>query len=115
VGIERIALEDHRDVAVLGRDVVDNALADPQRPAGDLLEPRDHPEGGRLAASGRPDQDHELAIADLDVHVLDGVEIAVELVDVLERHVRHGRSPPAWSAIAGPCIPVAQAMSRPKA
>ena len=30
VRIERVALEDHRDVAILGRDVVDDAVADPQ-------------------------------------------------------------------------------------
>ena len=33
VRVERVALEDHRDVAILGRDVVDDAIADPQRPA----------------------------------------------------------------------------------
>ena len=31
VRVERVALEDHRDVAILGRDVVDDAVADPQR------------------------------------------------------------------------------------
>ena len=30
VRVERVALEDHRDVAILGRDVVDDAVADPQ-------------------------------------------------------------------------------------
>ena len=33
VRVERVALEDHRDVAILGRNVVDDAIADPQRPA----------------------------------------------------------------------------------
>ena len=40
VRVQRVALEDHRDVAVLGRDVVDDAIADPQRAAGDVLEAR---------------------------------------------------------------------------
>ena len=30
VRIERVALEDHRDVAILRRDVVDDAVADPE-------------------------------------------------------------------------------------
>ena len=51
VRIERVALEDHRDVAILGRDVVDDAIADPQLAAGDLLESGDHPQAGRLAAA----------------------------------------------------------------
>src|SRR3954453_3935531 len=89
VRIERVALEDHRDVAILGRDVVHDPIADPQHAGGDLLEPCDHPETRRLAAARWPDQDHELAVADLQVQVLHGVEIAVDLVDVLERHGSH--------------------------
>ena len=67
-------------------------------PAGDLLEAGDHPQAGRLAAARWSDQDHELAVADLQVEVLHGLEIAVHLVDVLERHGRHG----ATSAPSGP-------------
>jgi hypothetical protein len=51
VRVERVALEDHRDVAVTRRDVVDDAFADPDDPARDVLEPRDHAQGGRLAAT----------------------------------------------------------------
>ena len=39
---------------------------------GDLLEPGDHAQAGRLAAAGRPDQDQELAVLDLEVQVVDG-------------------------------------------
>ena len=98
VRVERVALEDHRDVAILGRDVVDDAVADPQRAAGDLLESGDHPQAGRLAAARWSDQDHELAVTDLEVEILHGVELAVHLVDVLERHGRHGET----SAPSGP-------------
>ena len=89
VRVERVALEDHRDVAVLGRDVVDDAVADPQRAVADLLEARDHPQAGGLPAARWSDEDHELAVTDLEVEVLHGVEIAVDLVDVFERHGRH--------------------------
>ena len=53
---------------------------------------------GRLAAARWPDQDHELAVPDLQVEVLDRLEIAVVLVDVVERHGRHGQT----SAPSGP-------------
>ena len=98
VRVERVALEDHRDVAILGRHVVDDAIADPERPARDLLEPGDHPQAGRLAAARWSDQDHELAVPDLEAEILHGVELAVHLVDVVERHGRHGET----SAPSGP-------------
>ena len=44
--------------------VVDDALADPEHALGDLLEPGDHPQRGRLAAAGRADEHHELPVAD---------------------------------------------------
>ena len=51
--IERIVLEHHGDVAVFGLHVVDDAVADRNRPGGDVFEPRDHAQQGRLAAAGR--------------------------------------------------------------
>ena len=71
VRIERVVLEHHRDVPVLRRHVVDDPLADADLAAGDVLEPRDHPQRGRLAAARRPDEDHEFAVPDLEVQVLD--------------------------------------------
>jgi len=78
VRIERVVLEDHGDVAVLRRAVVDNLVADPQLARGDVLEPGDHPQRRRLAAARGPDEDHELAVADVEVHVLDGFVAVVE-------------------------------------
>src|SRR5207302_9645124 len=62
VGIERIALKDHRDVTVARRYVVDDAVADLDLALGDVLEPGQHPQGRRLATAGGPDQDHELGV-----------------------------------------------------
>src|SRR4029078_7235310 len=88
---------------ILRRNIVDDAVTDLQLAGGDLLEAGDHPEAGRLAASGRAHQDHELAVVDGEVHVLDDVHVAVGLVDVLERHGRHARTS-LHRGVAGPCI-----------
>ena len=103
VRIERVALEDHRDVAILGGHVVDDPLADPQLAGGDLLEPGDHPQAGRLAAARRPDQDHELAVVDLEVEVVYRKDVTVFLGDVIERDGRHSRFLLTTRAIARPC------------
>src|SRR5204862_7308492 len=85
VRVERVVLEDHRDVAVPRGDLVDDLVADPQLPVGDVLEPGDHPQGGRLAAPGRAYEDHELAIGDVEVHALDGLAAVFEtLADTVE-------------------------------
>ena len=64
VRIERVGLEHHRDVAILGRHVVDDASVDRQRAGRDRLEPRDHAQRRGLAAARRSEQHHELAVAD---------------------------------------------------
>ena len=88
VRVERVVLEDHRDVAILGRAVVDHLAADLQLAAGDVLEPGDHPQRRRLAAARGPDEDHELAVADLQVHVLDGfLAVGEDLGDSIEGYL----------------------------
>ena len=75
--VERVVLEYHRDVALLGRDVVDDAIADRDLAARDAFEAGDHPEQRRFSAARRPDQGDELAVDDIDadaVQDLDGAE-----------------------------------------
>ena len=74
--IERVVLEHHRDVAIGGLDLVDDAPADVDLAAGDGLEPRDHAQQRGLAAAGGADQHAELAVADLEVDALHGLEAA---------------------------------------
>ena len=64
MGVERVVLEDHRDVTVLRRQRVDDLAADPNGPVRDRLEAGDHPQRSRLAAAGRADEDDELAVGD---------------------------------------------------
>ena len=64
VRIERVVLEHHGDVALFRRHVVDDAVADADLAAGDVLQPRDHAQQGGLAAAGGADQHDELAVVD---------------------------------------------------
>jgi hypothetical protein len=93
VRIERVVLEHHRDVAVLRGEIVDQALTDVDLARGDLLEPRDHPEGGGLAAAGRSDQDHELLVLDLEIHVADRDHLVELLRQILEDDLCHATLP----------------------
>ena len=93
VRVERVVLEHHRDVPVLGRQVVDDAVADLDRAAADLLQAGDRPQRGRLAAPGRADEHHELAVLDVEAEVVDGPDAArVGLLYVVHDDLCHGRS-----------------------
>ena len=70
VGVEGVVLEDHGDVPVLGGHVVHHLAVDGQLAAADLLQARDHPQGGGLAAAGGTDQNDELPVRDLQVEVV---------------------------------------------
>ena len=90
VRIERVALEDHGDVARPRREVGDVPVADRDRAAGHVLEPGEQPEQRRLAAARRADEHQELAVADLQGDVVDGLDRAERLRHPVERDRRHG-------------------------
>ena len=92
VRVQRIGLEDHRHVTRTGCDVVDDAIADEDPAARDVLQPGEHSQGGRLSATGRADEDEELAVGDLDVQVGDGGRLVEALGDVLEGDRGHQTS-----------------------
>ena len=55
------------------------------------LEPREHPQGGGLAAPGGSDEHHDLAVADRELKVADGTRaVRVDLAHLVEDHVSHG-------------------------
>jgi hypothetical protein len=90
VRIERIALKDHRDVAISRRDLVDDSFADRDRALADLLQAGDHPKSRRLAASGRPDDDDEFAVTYRKGQVIDGADsIRIDLCDMLKDDCGH--------------------------
>jgi uncharacterized protein (DUF1330 family) len=92
--VERIVLEHHGDVAVLGRQVVDDPVADADLAAADVFQAGDHAQRGRFAAARRPHQDDEFLVVDGQVDVLDGVmHAAVVLVEFAQYDLAHGVSP----------------------
>jgi hypothetical protein len=91
VGVEGVVLEDHCDVARLRRNVVHDAVADRDRPCGDLLEAGDHPQQRRLAAARGADQDHEGAVRDVEVDLAHGLRpVGVDLPHGVEGDRPHG-------------------------
>ena len=72
VRVERVELEDHGDVALRRRQVVDERPADADVAGGLPLQAGHRPQRGGLAAPGRAEHDEQLAVADRQVHVLDG-------------------------------------------
>jgi hypothetical protein len=72
VRIERIVLEDHRNVSILGRNVVHEFAVDRQLAAADFLESGDHAQCGGLAAAARADEYDELLVGHVNVEVLHG-------------------------------------------
>ena len=94
VGVERIGLEHHRDVAVLGCAFVDAFAGDAQFTGRDVLQTGNHVEGRGLSASGRSDEDDELAVGDGDVHFAHrGCAVGEELGDFVENDFGHDGYP----------------------
>ncbi len=92
VRVERVVLEHHRDVPVLGRQVRDVAVADADSAAVDVLQAGQHAQRGGLAAAGRADEDEELAVLDLQLELVDGglVAAGVQPGRLVESDRSHG-------------------------
>lgn len=97
VRVERVVLEHHGDVPVLGRQVGDVAVADADGAAVDVLQPREHPQRGGLAAAGGTDQDEELPVGDLDLQLVHRglLRARVDARRLVERNRGHGDRPPS--------------------
>ena len=101
--VERVALEDHRDVPIPRRDAVHDPLADEDDAFADLLEAGDHAKGGRLPTPRRADEDHELAVVDPEVQTADcSRSVRVHLRHVLERDLGHREAVPGPAGLETP-------------
>ena len=88
--VQSVVLEDHGKVAVLGSQIVHGFPVNQQLPGGDVLQPDNHAQGRRLTAPGRTDEDHELAVSDVQIDVFDSLKtVSVLLDDVLEGDLGH--------------------------
>src|SRR5690606_340788 len=74
--VERVGLKHHADAAVLRFKPGDVLAADENLAVGDVQQPGDAVEQGRLAATGRSEQDDELALCDVEVKMLEHLHIA---------------------------------------
>ena len=111
IGVERVVLEDHRDVALLRRHVADVAIADVDGARIDLFQTGEHPERGRLARARRSHEDHELPVVDIEVESVDrrrfrsGVEPGCLDVSHLSQRsplLPAGKTPPRARGAAAP-------------
>ena len=83
VRIERIVLEHHGDVAILRRELVDDATADlDDRRIVMLSSPAIMRSNVRLAAAGRSDQDNEIAIRDVEGDAVNHLLRAIVLANI---------------------------------
>ena len=103
VRIERVVLEDHRDVALLRRHLGDVDAADRDVAVRDVLEAGDHAQQRRLAAAGRADEDAELALGDLERELVDGPDaVRIDLRDLVERDPAHAALLSGSAGASGP-------------
>ena len=88
--IERVVLEHDGNVAPRRVDIVDGPPADADRAARHAFEPGDHAQRGGFAAARGSEQDHELAIRDVERHATHRMHpVGVDLVDLVESDLRH--------------------------
>jgi hypothetical protein len=92
VGVERVVLEHHRDVAVRRRQVRDVAIPDADLARGHLLEAGDAPQGRGLAAPRRSEQHDELTVLDGERQGVQGgaVRPLERPGDLAQRDAGHG-------------------------
>jgi len=82
VRVERVVLEHHRDVALFGREIVDDVAADTDLAIRDVFEARDSLECGRFATSRRSDEDKKLSLFEFNVQLIGGHDVAAVALPV---------------------------------
>ena len=81
VGIESVALEDHRDPPLPGRQIVDDPIVDDDASLRGRLETGDEPHERGLAASRGAEKHQELSLGDFQVDPVDGPDRPEVLLD----------------------------------
>src|SRR5215203_3265172 len=93
VRIQVELLEDHADLAAqlveARSSLVELHAVHNEFAGGDVLEAVDTPEQRALPRPGRPDDDHDLALVNGEIYVLQGLEVPEELVDPAKLYEVH--------------------------
>ncbi|MNE80729.1 hypothetical protein D3C80_1773280 [compost metagenome] len=76
VRVKCVRLEYHADATFGGRIVIDIVAIDIHATAADLLQPGNHPQQGRFATAGRPDDHHKLSAIDLQIQRFDHLGVS---------------------------------------
>ena len=94
VGVKRIALEHHRNVAVFAGQTGHLAVPDVDAARGGVVKARDHGQQGGFATTRGADQDQKFTGADLEVDALEDVGgLVVGFADVAYGQSAHGVTP----------------------
>jgi hypothetical protein len=87
--IERVILEHHCNVAILGRHIIDDLAVDEDVAGSGLLEPGDHAQRGALSTTGRSHQDDEFIVGNGEADVAHRIDVVEALHNIAQRHVSH--------------------------
>src|SRR5215217_7095465 len=91
--VESVILEDHGYVPLARRKVVDDLIPYKDLTAGYVLQAGDHTQGRGLPATGRPDEDDEFPVWDIQIHLVDGDHVLAEDFGyLLQRYFSHPTS-----------------------
>jgi hypothetical protein len=94
VRVQRVVLEHHGQVAPARLHVVHDLPADADLTFLALLEPGDETKGSGLATAGRPDEDEELSLGDVDAQVPERADLpGVLLAHVGKLNISHAFHP----------------------
>ena len=97
--VQRVVLEHHRDVALLGLVVDDVAAVHANLAVGRPFQSRDQPQCRTLPAAARADDHEELAVPHFEVDALDRRDVVELLAEVAECDGRHGGSRPCCGRV----------------
>ena len=73
--VKRVVLENHCDVAIPGRDIVHQFIANINFAVCNLLEASDHSKSGAFAAARGADQDNEFVMLNIQVDSTNGIRV----------------------------------------
>jgi hypothetical protein len=93
VRVERVALENHRDIAVLGSHVIHDAITDEDFAFRDFFKTRQHTQTGGLPAARRPYEHEKFFVSNLDGDTLNDTGIPETLDYISESYSCHNKPP----------------------